>query len=784
MKISVLNMSEQNNNSTVPKPTESAVADAVTTSDAMQPRRRMVQNYLVIWVDGNINTNNESCQNSLDQLCTVVSEVNVCTTPEQCIEFLNNMDDGKVFIISSGALAQQLVFDIHSMAQVNAIYIFCGNKVRHKQWVKDWSKIQGVFTSIKPICESLKKIARHCDHDSIPMSFVPKEPLATGDESQQKNIDELEPSYMYSVLFKEIMLEINEDDEKSMKSLVTYCHEKNVSKAELDEFERQYCINLSIWWYTKESFLYGMLNKALRSLDMEFMVKIGFFIRNLHRQLEKLHQEQSSTLEKEFLVYRGQGMMQEAFQHLLDTKGGLISFNSFLSTSMQPRVAMEFVQIAMSKNEDIVGIFFIMTIDQSKISAKTTPFGMIDEYSAIPSEQEILFTMHTVFRVVDIKQTIENSRLWEVELAITGDSDPQLAALTDRIKQEITGSTGWHRLGDLMLIVGHFSQSEELYNELLQNASSDNNIAHIYNQLGMLKYHQGIYQESATFYKKSLEVLLKTLPENDVSLANTYNNIGLAYKSMGDYAEALEYYDKAREIKEKFLSPNDPNLALTYNNIGVVYKCIDENAKALEFFEKSMKIKEISLPPNHPDLATSYNNIGLVYNHMGDYKKALEFYEKDFEIMKKVLPPNHPSLATSYNNIGLVYNNMDDYSRALDYFEKSMKIKEISLPPNHPDSAASYRNIGLVYNNMSNYSKALEFYEKSLKIDEISLPPNHPELAHIYNDIGRVYNSMGDYSNALSYLEKALTIRRKNLPSTHPLIQITIDNIDCVKKKL
>ncbi|CAF4421690.1 unnamed protein product, partial [Rotaria magnacalcarata] len=49
-----------------------------------------------------------------------------------------------------------------------------------------------------------------------------------------------------------------------------------------------------------------MLNKALRSLDMEVMVKMGFFIRNLHRQLEQLHQEQLSKYEQKFVVYRGQ----------------------------------------------------------------------------------------------------------------------------------------------------------------------------------------------------------------------------------------------------------------------------------------------------------------------------------------------------------------------------------------------------------------------------------------------------------------------------------------------
>ncbi|CAF4622299.1 unnamed protein product, partial [Rotaria magnacalcarata] len=60
---------------------------------------------------------------------------------------------------------------------------------------------------------------------------------------------------------------------------------------------------------------------------------------------------------------------------------------------------MDFVQRAMYNSDETVGVIFIMAIDQSKISVKTTPFAMIDAYSAIPSEQEILFTMHTVFRV-------------------------------------------------------------------------------------------------------------------------------------------------------------------------------------------------------------------------------------------------------------------------------------------------------------------------------------------------------------------------------------------------
>ncbi|CAF5001735.1 unnamed protein product, partial [Rotaria sp. Silwood1] len=386
---------------------------------------------------------------------------------------------------------------------------------------------------------------------------------------------------------------------------------------------------------------------------METMTKMGFFIRNLHRQLENLYQEQLGAYKNKFTVYRGQGLTEQDFQHLLNTKGGLLSFNNFLSTSTEKQVAMEFVQHTMHKNKDIVGVLFIMTIDSSEISASTTPFALIDEYSASESEKEILFSMHTVFRVDDIKQAVSNNRLWEVQLSLTGDNDPQLAALTQRIKGELCGSTGWHRLGDLMLKVGHYNQAEELYNGLLKNSSSDSDKADIYHMLGVMKYHQGQYKEAVSFCEKALEIKRKTLPEDHSSLANTYNNIGLAYNNMGNYSKALEFYEKGHKIYEKSLPPNHPDLATSYNNIGAAYKNMGNYSKALEFYDKAHQIFEKTLPPNHPDLATSYNNIGGLYNNMGNYSKALEFYDKALKILEKSLPPNHPDLATSYNNIGL-----------------------------------------------------------------------------------------------------------------------------------
>ena len=163
------------------------------------------------------------------------------------------------------------------------------------------------------------------------MSIVPNQMVAS--DGGKPKLDQLEPSFMYTVLFKEIVLEIVEDDSKAMRQLVDYCREKGTVEHQLKYFESTYHQKTPIWWYTCEIFLYGMLNHALRSLEMETMAKLGFVIRNLHQQLDQLHRKQLNDFEKNFVVYRGQGLNKEDFQRLANNKSGLLSFNSFLSTS-------------------------------------------------------------------------------------------------------------------------------------------------------------------------------------------------------------------------------------------------------------------------------------------------------------------------------------------------------------------------------------------------------------------------------------------------------------------
>ncbi|CAF0871700.1 unnamed protein product [Adineta steineri] len=97
---------------------------------------------------------------------------------------------------------------------------------------------------------------------------------------------------------------------------------------------------------------------------------------------------------------------------MMKIKGRLISFNNFLSTSTVRKVSLGFAQNAR-RNPDRVGVLFIIKINPGQ---STTPFASIAGISDFEEEEEILFSMHSVFRIQDFKQIAENNRLYEVNL--------------------------------------------------------------------------------------------------------------------------------------------------------------------------------------------------------------------------------------------------------------------------------------------------------------------------------------------------------------------------------
>ena len=585
-----------------------------------------MKNIFLVWLDSNIHENNKDYQNSITYLRQVTHTIYTFTDYVECIEFLEEIQDDKVCLIMSGSLGESIIDYMHQMSQVNSILIFCIDKRYHEQWAKNWSKIKGVYTDIKLICDVFEEATSNYEYNTINFGLIQIIANLPG-----INISTI---FICAQVITEIVL-ASEFDEKNMVDFFHYCQQP------LENDQRK---NQIWWWFAWKPFIYPTLNRALRLLDINMIVRMSCFIFDLHQHMHRLQQEQfqSRNPKEIFTVYSEQQQItNDGFEKLSQAEGGFISFSSFLSMNSIENHSTQF-----SEHADMINISFVTNIDFKKPTKAC--------FASIDSENEIIFAMNTVFRIRNIKKIHENTRLFHIELELISGNDKDFRMLKVYIQNETyPHMEGWSRFGLILRQLGRVKQAIDIFRIVLQEETDKNTKGWLYCQIGACKADQSKYEEAIEFFEKSIQIGERH-PSNLEGLATTYGNIAVIYDHFDDNDKALLYHEKVLKIQKQLLPHNDPNLALVYNNIGKAYFGLNEYAKALRYHEKALGICQQSLPSNHKNLTGCYNNIALVYQQMKNYSKASSFLEKAIKIGEKSLAADDPNLEAYKHNMKLM----------------------------------------------------------------------------------------------------------------------------------
>lgn len=425
---------------------------------------------IIIWL--NVNEHEKSVNNIklLNKFQEIVDSVEIFNEMKIFEEYIeNNINKNKIiFLILSGKFIDIIIPKIHDIISINSIYIYSQDKSQYELLSKKYLKLKGhLFKRFRELLSQIKQEIRCCQNDFIPMDILDNKLI-------NDQFNKLQPNFMYSQLLKEILIKIKFDT-NSRKDFINYClfnsNLLNINQINIIyEFDNEYENHSSIWWYTRESFVYKMLNKALRTENIDILIKMGFFIKDLHKEIEYLYslQEHSSMI-----VYRGQGITYNQFEQLCKCKNGLISFQCFLSTSRDKKISIKFARRAMEK-PGLRGIIFQMNIN-SKMINLSNPYASLNKLSYFKNnEKEILFSTHTVFRIEDIQQIKNENNISIVFLNLINiQNDVQFEQLTNFIRKEIQlFSNPWESLAKLMLTMEEFDVANNIYENILQQTDS------------------------------------------------------------------------------------------------------------------------------------------------------------------------------------------------------------------------------------------------------------------------------------------------------------------------
>ncbi len=473
----------------------------------------------------------------------------------------------------------------------------------------------------------------------------------------------------------------NEQIIENKKELIELCrteYNNNSNQLKiLHEFEYNYSSSNVLWWYTLDSFLYQLLTKSLNTINIDLLYLLQFFIHDLIRQLKHY---QSTTIKR---VYRSYVISNDELQLFEGSIGKYLSINRFFSTLINRDNTLNYFNDYEQDNNNLKKILFV--IDADPRLSKTKPFANITVLSQTTDEEEILFSLGSIFRLENIYRG--KNDIYTIQLTLCSEDNHYLKSIFDHIKHQY-GENDINLLsfGNALRRMGKLDEAQKCYQRLLNDSTYDQDlISRSYHHLGRIAETKGDYDTSLEYLHQSLDIKLKLMKSTDPSIAQSYNTIGIVYQQKGDQDKALEAFNKALTIWRRTYGKNHPNVAGCYNNMGVVYKREKKYLEALECFQKALAIRERHPSASQHDLAGSHNNIGAVYERLGHHDLSIEHHNLSLKIKSKYLPPHHPSIASTFENLGYVYENRGAYLQSLSYLEKAAMIYRQALPPTHHD---------------------------------------------------------------------------------------------------
>lgn len=331
----------------------------------------------------------------------------------------------------------------------------------------------------------------------------------------------------------------------------------------VEQFSENYLPVNAIQWYTRDGFLYKVLNKSLREKNQKAIQMLHFLIHDLNAQLKtefKSNKQQWMRSESSY-IYRGQLMSLEELEQLKKSQGETVFVNSFLSTTTDLSVAQMFSGSGNYRQTDPIQSV-IFHIDWGDSNPRE---GLADIHnlSYNRDEGEILLSPTCVLNFLDCTFDEINS-VWNAKFTRLATMDDPLIRIHDD-----------EYLMRLELILVYFMDKNNNENDDASDIDSETSSSMSLNIFSQRNHHFGIatvmddiillQQEIEVSEQSSITLMaddsdrfqLKMLRnfnrdsmnENleifEIKIHYLYDSLGTIFKKKGNLLKAYYYYQKA-----------------------------------------------------------------------------------------------------------------------------------------------------------------------------------------------------------------------------------------------
>ncbi|CAF4193867.1 unnamed protein product, partial [Rotaria sordida] len=517
-------------------------------------------------------------------------------------------------------------------------------------------------------------------------------PPSTIMDSSQEN--EQCVTLIWFQLFIDVIQYLTLDNKAKEEMLrVCRCYYQNNSQMLnlIDKFDKTYHVDKCINWYTKQSFVYELINKALRTEDIEQLYTFRYYIVDLSKKLVEKCKNIKANNDEILYLYRGTKINREEVEKfkLRTTNEGREVVMKYIEEN---RREMEYESPKM-----MVGIL-LKRIGKYKESLQYF-MNLLEN----PGEENVAY-IHNRIGIA-----LRNERKYH------------------------------HKQREFDQAIVYYRQALSI----IENESDNMNrlIAELYGSMGRTYLGKGDCKEALSYQEKALEKRQSCLPSYHYLLAFSYVDIAKIFFFQQKYVQALEWNRKALEFRQKYLLPDHVNTAFSLYYVGKMCYKIGKSEEARDYYLKSIEMTKKCLPVSQQHtIPKILEDIASTYGYKSE--TALNYRLEALKVQQQLTSINYSYLAYIHDNIARTYKSMDKKADSLQFYEQALQIRKENLPTDAFRLFNNFNNLASLYEEMGDVKSALTHYHEALKIYRHH-PSYHRQLYNkTRNNIKRLSNSV------------------------------------------
>ena len=457
----------------------------------------------IVWFDPyNINQNTIiDTQITKHVLRTVIQRVPLMcfSQKDECIDFLRQYENTAeiVFLVVSGRGSIDVLDYLTEslLKQIDSIFIFCLHTNNYESLLIKHKKIVGIYKEHDQLIEAIRYQVFTLSQRDLTVTMY----------KQYQSTARLVPieapaEFIWVRVLKETLLNnqlITKEMKNKMLDRCRLIYRNNPRAMEMiDEFSSKYKPADAIKWYTRDSFLYRLVNSALRTEDFNEFALFLPFIRDLSKALEA---KRESTENKCMIFYRGCILRKTEIDNYKNNIGSFMVINSFLSSSRRRSVAEIYVDSSrFNENTDLVSVIYEINVPQNATQSGTD----ISQWSQFEEEEEVLFDLNSVFKLENI--TYDNiKQYWICKIVLDSSLHSTYQSLCYQINTILTNTSTEQIRLICLLRIGLYKEANAYSEYLLSKNGFDPGLMMLH---GIACYRNCNYNQAINYLTRTRNI--------------------------------------------------------------------------------------------------------------------------------------------------------------------------------------------------------------------------------------------------------------------------------------